>query len=101
MYKWWYYDSLYRLDYSQLNGTTNLDLQYKANGNIDYKSDAAWYWYNATKVHAVEGTTGWRQLELPVCWSDCRGNEPAALRSEVLERDGHRTTRVSEEIPEE
>ncbi len=52
-----YYDNLYRLDYSQLNGSTNLDMQYQANGNIDFKSDAGWYWYNATKVHAVEGTT--------------------------------------------
>ena len=52
-----YYDNLYRLDYSQLNGSTNLDLQYQANGNIEFKSDAGWYGYNATKVHAVEGTT--------------------------------------------
>jgi RHS repeat-associated protein len=53
-----YYDNLYRLDYSQLNGTTNLDMQYKANGNIDFKSNAGWYWYDPVKVHAVLGHTG-------------------------------------------
>ena len=39
-----YYDNLYRLDHSTLNGTTNLDMQYQANGNIDYKSDACERW---------------------------------------------------------
>jgi RHS repeat-associated protein len=55
-----YYDNLYRLDYSQLtvagNTTTNLDLGYDAMGNITSRSDiaggAAWT-YHPTKKHAV------------------------------------------------
>lgn len=51
-----YYDNLYRLDYSQLNGTTNLDMTYDAMGRItnrtDVASNAAWT-YHATKKHAV------------------------------------------------
>ncbi|MEO6080370.1 MAG: SpvB/TcaC N-terminal domain-containing protein, partial [Steroidobacteraceae bacterium] len=55
-----YYDNLYRLDYSQLNSTTNLDLSYDAMGNITSKSDVnggATWTYNSTKKHAV-ATTG-------------------------------------------
>ncbi|MFC4313275.1 toxin TcdB middle/N-terminal domain-containing protein [Steroidobacter flavus] len=51
-----YYDSLYRLDYSTLNGTTNLDLAYDALGNITSRSDVAagaTWTYHATKKHAV------------------------------------------------
>lgn len=55
-----YYDNLYRLDYSQLGGTTNLDLTYDAMGNITSRSDvnggASWT-YHGTKKHAV-ATTG-------------------------------------------
>jgi len=40
-----------------LNGSTNLDLAYTANGNISSRSDAGSYSYNATKVHAVASTT--------------------------------------------
>jgi RHS repeat-associated protein len=51
-----FYDSLYRLDYSTLGGATNLDLAYDAIGNITSRSDvgggAAWT-YHATKKHAV------------------------------------------------
>jgi RHS repeat-associated protein len=51
-----YYDALYRLDYSTLGGTTNLDLSYDAIGNITSRSDvaggAAWT-YHSTKKHAV------------------------------------------------
>jgi RHS repeat-associated protein len=54
-----YLDNLYRLDYSQLNGVTNLDLTYDALGNITARSDvnggAAWS-YHGTKKHAVAGT---------------------------------------------
>ncbi|MEO6080914.1 MAG: SpvB/TcaC N-terminal domain-containing protein [Steroidobacteraceae bacterium] len=55
-----YYDNLYRLDYSQLNSTTNLDLAYDAMGNITSKSDVnggATWTYHSTKKHAV-ATTG-------------------------------------------
>jgi RHS repeat-associated protein len=51
-----YYDNLYRLDYSQLNGSTNLDLSYDAMGNITARSDigggSSWT-YHSTKKHAV------------------------------------------------
>ncbi|MGH8175826.1 MAG: RHS repeat-associated core domain-containing protein, partial [Steroidobacter sp.] len=36
-----YYDNLYRLDYSQLNGVTNLDVGYDARGSITSKQDAS------------------------------------------------------------
>jgi RHS repeat-associated protein len=51
-----YYDALYRLDYSTLGGTTNLDLAYDAIGNITSRSDVgagATWTYHATKKHAV------------------------------------------------
>lgn len=48
-----YYDALNRLDYSQLNGTTNLDINYDALGNISNKSDVGSYVYHAVKKHAV------------------------------------------------
>jgi RHS repeat-associated protein len=51
-----YYDNVYRLDYSQLNGVTNLDMTYDNLGNItnrtDMASNATWT-YDATKKHAV------------------------------------------------
>lgn len=54
-----YYDNLYRLDYSTLNGSTNVDLSYDAMGNILTKTDVAgtggWS-YHATKKHAVTST---------------------------------------------
>lgn len=53
-----YYDSLYRLDYSTLNGQTNLDLSYDLIGNITYKSDVGSYTYHATKKHAVTAAGG-------------------------------------------
>jgi RHS repeat-associated protein len=52
-----YYDNVYRLDYSQLNGVTNLDLTCNNLGNItnrtDVASNAAAWTYHATKKHAV------------------------------------------------
>lgn len=48
-----YYDNLYRLDYTTLNGSTNLDLAYSANGNIQSKSGVGTYTYHASKIHAV------------------------------------------------
>lgn len=53
-----YYDPLHRLDYSTLNGSTNLDLTYDAMGNLTYKSDVGTYTYHATKKHAVASTAG-------------------------------------------
>lgn len=54
------YDNLHRLDYSQLNGSTNLDLSYDQLGNISYKSDVGNYSYDPTKKHAVANTSnGW------------------------------------------
>lgn len=53
-----YYDNLYRLDYSQLNSVTNLDLSYDVLGNIATKSDVGTYTYHATKKHRVTGVTG-------------------------------------------
>lgn len=51
-----FYDNLYRLDYSKLNGTTNLDLSYDALGNITTRCEpacgTAWT-YHPTKKHAV------------------------------------------------
>jgi hypothetical protein len=50
--------SLHRLDYSQLNGNTNLDLSYQANGNISWRSDVGSYTYHGTKIHAVTAAGG-------------------------------------------
>ena len=55
-----YYDNLYRLDYSQRNSVQNLDLAYDALGNITSKSDIGTYTYHATKKHQVVSTSnGW------------------------------------------
>jgi len=48
-----FYDALDRLDYSQLNGITNMDLAYDALGNISSKTGVGSYTYHATKKHAV------------------------------------------------
>ena len=48
-----YYDNLYRLDYTTLNGSTNLDMVYTANGNVSWKTGVGTYTYHATKLHAV------------------------------------------------
>jgi hypothetical protein len=47
------YDALNRLDYSQRNGVTNLDVTLDAIGNITWKSDVGSYSYHATKRRAV------------------------------------------------
>ncbi|MFL6605691.1 MAG: RHS repeat domain-containing protein [Steroidobacteraceae bacterium] len=51
-----YYDDVYRLDHSSLNGTVNLQMGYNAAGNITSRSDlaggATWS-YDATHRHAV------------------------------------------------
>jgi RHS repeat-associated protein len=56
-----YYDSLYRLDYSTLtvSGTTvtNLDLSYDALGNITSMTGNGTYNYHPTKKHAVVSTS--------------------------------------------
>jgi RHS repeat-associated protein len=55
-----FYDDLYRLDYSTLNGITNLDMAYDALGNITSKSDVGTYTYHAAKKHQVTSTSnGW------------------------------------------
>jgi RHS repeat-associated protein len=62
-----FYDALNRLDYSQLNGVTNLDLTLDAIGNITAKTSSTdpaenvgSYTYHATKKHAVVSTSnGW------------------------------------------
>jgi RHS repeat-associated protein len=55
-----FYDNVYRLDYSQLNGVTNLDLAYDALGNITSKSDVGSYTYHSSKKHQVSSTSnGW------------------------------------------
>jgi RHS repeat-associated protein len=48
-----FYDNEYRLDYSTLNGTTNLDLAYNALGNISNKTGVGAYGYHASKIHAA------------------------------------------------
>jgi RHS repeat-associated protein len=56
-----FYDNLYRLDYSQLNGVTNFDLIYDVLGNISAKSDVGTYTYHSTKKHQVTSiNNGWR-----------------------------------------
>lgn len=54
-----YYDNLYRRDYTELNGVQNLDVTYDAAGNITNRSDvngnASWT-YHVTKKHAVAST---------------------------------------------
>ena len=55
-----FYDNLYRLDYSQLNGATNLDMAYDALGNVSYKSDVGNYTYDPIKKHQVTASSnGW------------------------------------------
>lgn len=54
------YDNLYRLDYSNLNGVQNLNVDYNAAGNITTKSDVGSYTYPASgassvRPHAVTG----------------------------------------------
>lgn len=54
-----YYDNLYRLDYSQLGGVTNLDLTYDAMGNITNRTDVngnATWTYDGSRKHAVAST---------------------------------------------
>jgi RHS repeat-associated protein len=66
-----FYDNLYRLDYSQRNGVTNQDLAYDALGNITSKLDVGSYTYHATKKHQVTSTGS------PTTWSfgyDANGN---------------------------
>ena len=41
------------VDYTTLNGSTNLGLSYYANGNVYFKSDVGTYTYHAAKLHAV------------------------------------------------
>jgi YD repeat-containing protein len=53
-----YYDNLYRLDYSTLNGVTNLDLTYNALGNITNKTGIGAYVYHPSKIHAVQTLGG-------------------------------------------
>jgi RHS repeat-associated protein len=56
------YDALNRLDYSTLNGVTNLDVTLDAIGNITYRSDVGSYTYHATRKHALASTgapTNW------------------------------------------
>ncbi len=52
------YDPLDRLDYSQRNGVTNLDVTLDAIGNVTWKSDVGSYSYHATKRRAVVTTGG-------------------------------------------
>jgi RHS repeat-associated protein len=50
------YDNLHRLDYSRLNGVTNLDMSYDAMGNITNKCEPACganWTYHPIKKHAV------------------------------------------------
>ena len=47
------YDAMNRLDYSQRNGVTNLDVTLDAIGNVTWKSDVGSYSYHATKRRAV------------------------------------------------
>jgi RHS repeat-associated protein len=55
-----FYDNLYRLDYSNRNGVENLNLAYDALGNITSKSDVGSYTYHAAKKHQVISTSnGW------------------------------------------
>jgi RHS repeat-associated protein len=54
------YDSRNVLDYSKLNGTTNLDVTVDALGNLTYKSDVGNYTYDATKKRRLMSTSnGW------------------------------------------
>jgi RHS repeat-associated protein len=51
-----YYDDVYRLDHSSLNGTVNLQMSYSAAGNITSRSDlagGATWTYDASHRHAV------------------------------------------------
>jgi RHS repeat-associated protein len=55
-----FYDNLYRLDYSRLNGVQNLNVDYDGLGNITNKSDVGTYTYDSAKRHQVRSTSnGW------------------------------------------
>lgn len=67
-----YYDNLYRLDYSQRNGSTNLDLSFDAMGNITSRTGVGNYTYHATKKHQLASTSnGWSFTH------DANGNQTA------------------------
>lgn len=83
-----YYDNLDRLDYSTLNGVTNLDVTYNAIGNITYKSDVGSYAYHATRKHAVTSTSG---LINNTYGYDANGN--------MSSRNGNSTTWASYNYP--
>ena len=53
-----YYDTLSRLDYSTLNGVTNLDMAYDESGNVASKSGVGTYAYDAAKIHALTAIDG-------------------------------------------
>ena len=53
-----FYDNVYRLDYSNLNGSQNLNVDYNALGNITYKSDVGSYSYAGPRMHAVTNVAG-------------------------------------------
>lgn len=52
------YDNLYRLDYSQRNGSTNWDYSYDQYGNLTYKSDVGAYTYGSSRIHAATQVNG-------------------------------------------
>jgi len=82
-----FYDSMHRLDYSELGGTQNLDLAYQDNGNILSKDDVSGsnYGYHASKVHAVT-SAGTNSFEY-----DANGN--------AKKRNGHTITWTSYNKP--
>lgn len=55
-----FYDAMHRLDYSTLNGATNVDLSYDAMGNITYKSDvgSGTWTYHSSKRQSVTNAAG-------------------------------------------
>lgn len=67
-----FYDNLYRLDYSQRNGSTNLDLSFDVLGNITSRTGVGTYTYHASKKHQLLSTSnGWSFTH------DANGNQTA------------------------
>jgi len=86
-----FYDTLGRLDYSELNGAQNLNVNYDTLGNITFKSDVGTYNYgHATKKHAVTSITSGGSTTHTYDY-DNNGN--------MTSRDGVTTTWFSYDLP--
>jgi RHS repeat-associated protein len=85
-----YYDNLYRLDYSLLNSTTNLDVGYDAVGRITSKQDAS-------DTTPEGGTATWFANDLPntLTGASSQGNGSSQF---YYDADGSRYKQVASQV---